>query len=173
MFRDPGTTGPHRLKKRKDRSALVPALALLAGQRASFPNASWLACRNSATTPGQRTGWIMRRDAIPPAAISFSRPGVGSSGCGPHVPWPSGFWFSLLVGTGFSRRVVLFCLESTNGPSGPPLAISAGPFRPFLRGGSGGPGDGLPGPSGGPSGGPPEVLRWVLGGLSGPPQNPG
>ena len=34
MFRDPGTTGPHRLKKRKDRSALVPVLALLVGQRA-------------------------------------------------------------------------------------------------------------------------------------------
>ena len=78
MFRDPGTTGPHRLKKRKDRSALVPVLALLVGQRANFPNALGLACRNPATTPGQRTGWIMRREAIPPAAISFSRPGVGS-----------------------------------------------------------------------------------------------
>ena len=100
MFRDPGITGPHRLKKWKDRSALVPVLALLVGQRASFPNASGLVCRNSATTPGQRTGWIMRREAIPPAAISFSRPGVVRSVCGPHVPLPSGFWFLLLVGTG-------------------------------------------------------------------------
>ena len=131
MFRDPGTTGPHRLKKWKDRSALVPVLVLLAGQRASFPNALGLACRNPATTPAQRTGWVMRREAIPPAAVSFSPHGVVRSVCGPHVPWPSGFRFSLLVGTGFSRRVVLFCLESTNGPSGPPLAISAGPFRPF------------------------------------------
>ena len=72
MFRDPGTTGPHRLKKWKDRSALVPVLAVLAGQRANFPNASGFVCRNPATTPAQRTGWAMRREPIPPAAISFS-----------------------------------------------------------------------------------------------------
>ena len=119
MFRDPGTTGPHRLKKRKDRSALVPGLALLVGQRASFPKAPGFVCRNPATTPAQRTGWVMRREPIPlrpsrSAGPGSSGPSAGHTFLGLRASG-SRCWSAL----GFSRRVVLFCLESTNGPSGP------------------------------------------------------
>ena len=125
MFRDPGTTEPHRLKKWKDRSALVPVLAVLAGQRASFPNASGFACRNPATTPAQRAGWVMRRETIPlrpsrsAGPVRHGRPGSARPAFDRGFPVLRASGSRCWAALGFSRRVVLFCLESTNGPSGP------------------------------------------------------